>query len=86
MFKPVLSLFLTTLLIICAGAQPAHAKSTAEKQARFTEKVKTGILKLGVGEQARVELKLIDKSKLKGYIQEAGADSFATIKNARHPE
>ena len=76
MFKRILSLFLTTLLIMCAGAQTAHAESKAEKQARFTAKVKAGILKLGVGQEARVELKLTDKSKLKGYIQEAGDDSF----------
>lgn len=76
MFKTVLSLFLTTLLIMCAGAQTARAESKAEKEVRFAAKVKAGILKLGVGQEARVELKLRDKSKLRGYIQEAGNDSF----------
>jgi hypothetical protein len=76
MFKTILSLLLTTLLIICVGAQTAQAETKAEKQARFTEKVKTGISKLGVGEKARVELKLKDKSKLRGYIAEAGDDDF----------
>ena len=33
----------------------------------------------GTGPQARVELKLRDKPKLKGYISEAGAESFTVV-------
>jgi hypothetical protein len=34
---------------------------------------------LGTGRNARVEVKLKDNSKLKGYISEAGADSFTVV-------
>lgn len=68
--------------IICAvyltAAFPASvsAKSATEKQTRFTQKVKAGIAGLGVGPEARVEVKLVDKTKLSGYISEASEDSF----------
>lgn len=76
MRKQVLSLMLVALLLHVGSAAPALAKSKAEKEARFAEKVKANILKLGTGESARVQIKLRDKTKLEGYISEAGADSF----------
>ena len=75
MFKTLLSMILITLIMTC-GSQAAYADSNAEKQGRFTEKVKLGIAKLGVGEQARVELKLRDKTKIKGYVREVGDEDF----------
>ncbi|MEK7830692.1 MAG: hypothetical protein AAB401_06365, partial [Acidobacteriota bacterium] len=52
------------------------AKSKEEKAAEFTSKVKTGIAKLGVGPEARIEVKLRDKTKLKGYVSQINGDSF----------
>ena len=56
--------------------QPALASSNSAKAASLSEKVKAGIVKLGVGQSARVNLKLRDKTKLSGYISEIGDDSF----------
>jgi hypothetical protein len=56
--------------------QTASARSKAEKQARFAEKVKAGVEKLGVGEETYVRVKLRDKTKLAGYISEAREESF----------
>ncbi|HEX9919653.1 MAG TPA: hypothetical protein VGA87_10825 [Pyrinomonadaceae bacterium] len=39
-------------------------------------------MKLGIGERARVEVKLRDDSRLKGYVSAAGADSF-TVTDAK---
>lgn len=75
MFKTLLSMTVITLIMVC-GTQTAYADSKAEKQARFTEKVKLGIARLGVGEEARIELKLRDKTKIKGYVLEAGDEDF----------
>ena len=74
MLKKVLSLVLSGLLIN-ALAVSSYARSQDE-QARNIEKVKENVRKLGVGEEARVEVKLHDGRKLKGYIQEAGEDNF----------
>jgi hypothetical protein len=79
MFKKVLSLVLAALIINTAGASPVFAASKAEKEARFIEKVRTGIVELGAGEEARVEVKLRDRRKLKGYVGEAGAESFVLV-------
>ncbi|HEX5736204.1 MAG TPA: hypothetical protein VF131_25470 [Blastocatellia bacterium] len=79
MFKRLLSIMLACLLACVAYAQPVAASSKAEKQAQLTEKVRVGITSLGTGPQARVELKLHDKQKLKGYISETSAESFTVI-------
>ena len=79
MFKKLLSLFLVALLINVAGVAPADAASKEEKQARFSEKVKASVLKLGTGEAARVKIKLRDKTKLAGYISAADGEGFTVI-------
>ncbi|HJR08185.1 MAG TPA: hypothetical protein VJ842_13065 [Pyrinomonadaceae bacterium] len=79
MLKKFLCLALAGLLINMVSVSPVYAGSKEEKQARFAEQVKAGILKLGTGTDARVEVKLRDKTKLKGYIGEAGADSFVVV-------
>ncbi len=79
MLKQILSLALAALLLGVIIPGRAYADSKAEKQARFTEKVREGVSKIGVGPEARVEIKLRDKRKLKGYISEAGEDGFSVV-------
>ena len=57
---------------------PSAAGSTA-KETEFVEKVKAGIAKLGTGHEARIEIKLHDKRKLKGYISESGGEGFVIV-------
>lgn len=79
MFKKVLSLALVGFLLSVAGPRTGYARSKEEKATRFAEKVKEGISKLGTGAEARIEVKLWDKTKLKGYVSEAGEDSFVIV-------
>ena len=79
MFRKVLSLALIGFLLMVAGLTPAYAGSKEEKATRFAERVKEGISKLGTGEEARIEVKLRDKTKLKGYVSEAGEDTFVIV-------
>ena len=79
MFKKVLSFVLVGFLLCVSGVSIAYAGSKEEKEIRFAEKVKEGIGKLGTGADARVEVKLRDKTKLKGYVSEAGEDSFIIV-------
>jgi hypothetical protein len=76
MRQKLLTLVLAFLLAPAGGARLVCAKSNAEKEARFTAKVRAQILKLGTGAAARVRLRLRDNTKLEGYVSEAGADSF----------
>ena len=79
MLNKVLSLVLVGFLLSVAGVRLAYAGSKEEKATRFAEKVKEGISKLGTGAEARIEVKLRDKTKLKGYVSEAGEDSFVIV-------
>lgn len=79
MIKKILSVVLVGFLLTVAGARLAYAGSKEEKQALFAEKVKQGVSKLGTGADARIEVKLRDKTKLKGYVSEAGQDSFVIV-------
>jgi hypothetical protein len=48
----------------------AFAETKEEKEAKLAEKIKVSVIKLGVGKDAKVSLKLKDGKKLKGYIKE----------------
>ena len=69
---------LTLALVISGIANVSHVRASSqdERQARSTAKVKQRIGERGIGENARIEVTLLDGSKLKGYISEAGEDSF----------
>ena len=77
MLRKILSLTLACLLAQFALARTAAA--AGEREARFAEKVKAGIARLGTGTDARVEVKLRDKRKLRGYVGEAGAEGFTVV-------
>jgi hypothetical protein len=76
MFKKFLSFALIGLILNLALYSTARASVNLEKEAKFTEKVKINIAKLGTGEKARIEVKLKDGTKLKGYISEITDTSF----------
>lgn len=58
---------------------PVHAKSSSEREAKRVTKAKASVLKLGTGEAARVKLKLLDGSRLEGYISQTGENSFVLM-------
>ena len=76
MFKKYFVLFITVLIINLSLSTSAFANP---KETKFAEKVKTNITKLGTGKDARVEVKLRDKTKLKGYISQINENSFVVI-------
>lgn len=75
MLKKLLSFMLVGLLAQAASA-PAVARTLTSKESRFAERVREGVAKLGVGPQARVKVKLRDKTRLEGYVSEAREDYF----------
>jgi hypothetical protein len=79
MFKRILVVVLVGLLVNMVSVKGAETGSKKEKQARLTEKVKKDIAKLGVGADARVEIKLRDNTKLKGYVSNIEEDSFVVV-------
>jgi hypothetical protein len=75
----ITSILLVVLLTTFVYPSRAFASDKPDKQARLAQKVKNEIAKLGTGPDARVELKLRDKTKLKGYISEVDGQSFAVV-------
>ncbi len=79
MFKKFLVLGVTVLIINLFLSVAVFAETKAEKEAKFADKVKTNVTKLGTGKDARVEVKLRDKTKLKGYVSEINEKSFVVV-------
>jgi hypothetical protein len=79
MLKKTLSLSLVAWLFAFVAFVPVEAKTDASKEARFAEQVRENVYKLGTGEAARVEVKLKDKTKLKGYVAEASDAGFSVV-------
>ncbi|MDQ3712163.1 MAG: hypothetical protein M3388_08100 [Acidobacteriota bacterium] len=77
MFKKILSFALIVLLLNVVGVSSAYSQE--DKQARAIEKVRENVRKLGVGEAAQIEIKLLDGRKIKGYIRETSEDSFVVV-------
>jgi hypothetical protein len=63
------------LISLMLGIEPIYAGTKEGKEGQ-SEKIRAGIYKLGVGRDARVEVKLRDKTKLQGYISAVSEDSF----------
>jgi hypothetical protein len=77
MYKKILSFVLVGLLfsLVCHTT----VKANSEKEAEFVERVRTAVTKLGTGREARVNVKLRDTTKIKGYISKVGEDGFVVI-------
>ncbi len=76
MFKKTLSLALIGLILNLALYSIVKANVNLEKDTKFAEQVKANIARLGIGKDARIEIKLKDGTKLKGYVSEVKDTSF----------
>ena len=76
MCKKLTSLIVAVVLVLFACSTSIAGNSHEEKEAKFIEKVKTGIAKLGTGPTARIEVSLRDKTKLKGYVSQVNDAGF----------
>jgi hypothetical protein len=78
MFKRTFTVILSGVLLLTAfGFQSVGAQSAGDSQA--VEKIRTKVQKIGVGGNARVEVKLRDNTQLKGFISDSGQDSFTVV-------
>jgi hypothetical protein len=78
MGKRILCLVLVGALFSLSGNSSVLA-SVKEKEADSGGRVKSAIAKLGTGPDARVQVKLRDGTKLKGYIKEATDEHFIVV-------
>lgn len=75
MLKKLFSILLI-VLVTNLGVVTAFAETKEEKEAKFAEKVKANIVKLGTGKNVRVEVTLKSRTKLKGYVSQINEDNF----------
>jgi hypothetical protein len=78
MIKKLLSVFFSCLLMFAANFQTILAQSTtSNSNERISiEKIKTDVYRRGTGEKSKVVVKTKDGKKMKGFISQAGEDSF----------
>lgn len=74
--KPIVHMLVGALFLSFIGVPPTIAQSKTEVTATYTANVKKRIVKLGTGSEAKVQVKLQDKTKLKGYVSKIAEDSF----------
>ena len=75
MLKRIFAILLSTFVAMAAiSFHSARAQTTFDDQA--TQKIRTKVAKIGLGPKARVEAKLRDGTKVKGYISAVNPDSF----------
>jgi hypothetical protein len=80
MVKRIFVLMLSSFILLTTiGFQQVGAQSLKEQQA--TEKIRTKVQKMGVGVNARVDVKLRDNTQLRGYIADANQDSFTVVES-----
>lgn len=78
MFRRIFAMMLSGIILVTAlGFQHVLAQSANDRQA--AEKIKTKVQQIGVGGNARVEVKLRDNTQLRGYINNADQDSFTVF-------
>lgn len=57
----------------------AFASDSSEKEPKLLEKVRAGIVKLGTGPDAKIQVTLKDGTKLKGYVRDANHEQFVLV-------
>ena len=84
--KPIVHFVIGALLVMLIGARPIAAQARELTAAEFTVRVKKKIVKLGTGPEAKLQVRLQDKTKLKGYVSKISDDSFAMFDTKTNAE
>jgi len=76
MLKKSLSVALLGLTLLFTNLQLINAQTNTGNNAATVEKIKANVTKRGTGEKARVNVKMLNGTKMKGFISQTGDDSF----------
>jgi hypothetical protein len=77
--KKLLASILAVLMLNLVCVASVGADSRSDKDAKTAAKIKSAIQQLGTGPGAYVDLRLRDGTRLKGYVDEAGDDTFIVV-------
>jgi sarcosine oxidase gamma subunit len=77
LFTKIFAVMLFAILIsLTCGVRPAVAQTTNNAE---PAQIRTRVQSIGAGQNARVEVKLKNSTKVKGYVSGAGPDSFTVV-------
>jgi hypothetical protein len=76
MVKKRLFVALLGLTLLFTNLQLINAQTSTGNNAATVEKIKANVTRRGTGEKARVNVKMLNGTKIKGFITQAGEDSF----------
>jgi preprotein translocase subunit SecF len=76
MMKKFLKLVLACLLVSTQAGAPVFAADQSSKDAQTPEQVKINVNRAGIGEKARVTVRMKDGTKRKGYVSERHDEDF----------
>ena len=79
MNKQYLSFVLAGLLVFSGGYAPVFAQTKSVDNEGNVGKIKAEVLKRSTGEKKPVRVKMLNGSKLKGYISGTAEDSFTLV-------
>ncbi len=80
----LIGLMLNSIFYV-SSAKAASLPDNADKQAKIAEKLKMELQKLGVGKESKVEVKLIDGTKISGYLSEINDEDFVVVSKNDDP-
>jgi hypothetical protein len=76
MIKKCLSAAFIGLMLLFTIPQLINAQTNTSNNAATVAKIKANVTRRGTGEKARVNVKMLNGTKMKGFISQAGEDSF----------
>lgn len=76
MYQKHLALLLTAMVLAASLCFPSITRAQTAADFATVEKARATVQKVGVGSKSQVDVKLLDKTKLKGYISASERDSF----------
>jgi hypothetical protein len=88
MFRTLLSLVLIALLSQGLNAAPVVAPAVAPQgnaDAQTVEKIRLKVAKIGLGDKAKITVRMKDGRKVKGFVTQAGANDF-TVRDRKTGE
>jgi hypothetical protein len=76
MMKKCLSVAFIGLMLLFTNLQLINAQTSTSNNTAAVEKIKAKVNKRGIGEKARVNVKMLNGTKVKGFISQTTEDSF----------
>ena len=67
------------MAFLSAGVAFKTTQAQTSRDAELAAKARAKVARIGVGQNAKVEVKLRDQSRIKGYISEVQQDSFTVV-------